>query len=98
MCIAEEDRLPPLRPKARMGGPRGRQLWEKVRLNKNLLIGEGVGTHGASGYWRLRAGVGAFFFSVDMDVNGRKKNRGSRYVKPRRRRVNARGFLRMNRS
>ena len=59
-----------------MGGPRGRQLWEKVRLNKNLLIGEGVGTHGASGYWRLRAGVGAFFFSVDMDVNGRKKNRG----------------------
>ena len=76
VCIAEEDRLPPLRPKARMGGPRGRQLWEKVRLNKNLLIGEGVGTHGASGYWRLRAGVGAFFFSVDMDVNGRKKNRG----------------------
>jgi len=73
--VAEEDRLPPLRPKARMGGPRGRQLWEKVRLNKNLLIGEGVGT-GSSGYWRRRAGVGAFFFSVDMDVNGRKKNRG----------------------
>ena len=75
MAITEEDRLPPLRPKARLGGPRGRQLWHKVRLNKDLLIGEGVGT-GASSYWRRRAGVGAFLFSVDKDVNGRKKNRG----------------------
>ena len=74
-AVAEEDRLSPLHPKAPMGGPRGRQLWQKVRLNKDLLIGEGVGT-GASSYWRRRAGVGAFLFSVDKDANGRKKNRG----------------------
>ena len=75
--IPREDRLPPLRPKARMGGPRGRQLWQKVRDNKNLLVGRNSGGGaGVSSYWRRRAGVAAFLFSVDLDVNGRKRNRG----------------------
>lgn len=76
--IPREDRLPPLRPKARMGGPRGRQLWRKVREHKNLLIGRNSGeaSAGASSYWRRHAGVAAFLFSVDLDVHGRKRNRG----------------------
>ena len=72
--IPEKDRLPPVRPRAPLGGPRGRQLWKKVRDNRLLLIGEGVGT-GSSSYWRRRAGVTAFLFSVDMDINGRRKSK-----------------------
>ena len=72
--IPEKDRLPPVRPRAPLGGPRGRQLWKKVRDNRMLLIGEGLGT-GSSSYWRRRAGVTAFLFSVDMDINGKRKSK-----------------------
>ena len=63
--------LPPLRPVLPLGGPRGRQLWAKVRDNRSLLIGEGAGT-GASTYWRAKAGVGAFFFALGRDADGRR--------------------------
>ena len=71
--IPEKDRLPPL-VLARRWRPRGRQLWKKVRDNRMLLIGEGLGT-GSSSYWRRRAGVTAFLFSVDMDINGKRKSK-----------------------
>jgi hypothetical protein len=76
IVIPEDERLPPCRSRARMGGPRGKQLWRKVRENRKLLIGEFERT-GASRYWRQRAGITAFFSSIDRDVNGRAKNRAS---------------------